>query len=321
MAEKKRVCVTGAGGYIASWLVKLLLSKGYTVHGTVRDPSDEKYSHLKKLEKASDNLILFKADLLDYNSLYPAITECSGVFHVASPVPFSSVTNPEVELIEPAVKGTQNVLKACSEASIKRVVVVSSVAAVVMNPNWPKGQVKDETCWSDVEYCKTTNNWYCVSKTVAESEAFEFAKRSGLDVVSVCPSVVLGPMLQSSMNASSQFLVNILKEGYEEMENRLRIIVDVHDVAEALLLTYEKPEAEGRYICAPHKTKMQDLVEILKGIYPNYNYPKKFFAWDEIEELSYMSSKKLQMLGWSYRPLEETLVDSIESYKQNGILD
>ncbi|MQL98225.1 hypothetical protein Taro_030935 [Colocasia esculenta] len=62
----KVVCVTGAGGFVASWLVKLLLSEGYTVRGTVRDPSDEKKAHLKRLENAIDNLQLFKADLLDY---------------------------------------------------------------------------------------------------------------------------------------------------------------------------------------------------------------------------------------------------------------
>ncbi|KAJ8643621.1 hypothetical protein MRB53_005369 [Persea americana] len=62
----------------------------------------------------------------------------------------------EVELIEPAVTGTVNVLKACSEAGVKRVVVVSSGAAVSMNPNWPKDKVMDEDCWSDEQYCKTT---------------------------------------------------------------------------------------------------------------------------------------------------------------------
>uniref|UniRef100_A0A5B7BLV4 Putative cinnamoyl-CoA reductase family protein n=1 Tax=Davidia involucrata TaxID=16924 RepID=A0A5B7BLV4_DAVIN len=318
MAEKRSVCVTGAGGFVGSWLVKLLLSKDYTVRGTVRDPGDDKNAHLMKLEKASDNLKLFKADLLDCNSLSAAITGCNGVFHVASPVPPGTVPNPEVELIEPAVKGTINVLKACFEANVKRVVFVSSGAAVSMNPRWPKGQVKDETCWSDKEYCRTTNNWYCLSKTEAENEALEFAKRSGLDVVTVCPTLVLGPLLQSTMNASSLFLIKLLKEGYEKLENRLRMIVDVRDVAEALLLVYEKPDAEGRYICTAHMIKPQDLVEMLRRIYPNYNYPRNFTEGKEEEKLS---SEKLQRLGWSYRPLEETIVDSIGSYRQAGVLD
>lgn len=63
----------------------------------------------------------------------------------------------QVELVEPALKGTLNVLKACSEAKAGRVVIVSSAAAIGMNPNWPKDQVIDETCWSDREYCRTTN--------------------------------------------------------------------------------------------------------------------------------------------------------------------
>lgn len=311
------MCVTGAGGYVASWLVKLLFSKGYTVHGTLRDPQNEKNSHLMKLEKASENLKLFKVDLLDYNSVSAAITGCDGVFHVASPVPSSSVSDPEVQLIEPAVKGTINVLKACSLANVKRVVVVSSGRAVSVNPDWPKGRVKDETCWSDKEHCRRIKYWYALSKTEAESEALEFAKTSGLDVVRVCPTFVLGPMLQSTTNASSLSLIKLLKEGSEEQENKLQKIVDVRDVAEALLLAYEKTEADGRYICTAHMIKSQDLVEILKTIYPNYNYPKKFTEVDEEEELS---SEKLQKLGWSYRPLKETLVDSIEGYRQAGLL-
>ncbi|XP_050220592.1 cinnamoyl-CoA reductase 1-like [Mercurialis annua] len=315
---KGKVCVTGAGGYLGSWVVKLLLSNNYLVHGTVRQPADEKYSHLNKLEKAANNLKLVKADLLDYTSLSSAIQGCTGVFHVASPVPSAAVPNPEVELLEPAVKGTLNVLKACAEAKVKRVVVVSSGAAVSMNPSWPKGQLMDESCWSDKEYCRTTQNWYCLSKTEAESEAFEFAKRSGLDVVTVCPTIILGPVLQSTVNASSQVLIKLLKEGYESLENKLRPIVDVRDVAEALLLVYEKPEAEGRYICTTQAIRTRDIVDKLRSIYPNYNYPKSF---TEGEEGVKLSSEKLQRLGWSTRSLEETFIDSVESYQKAGMLD
>lgn len=59
------------------------------------------------------------------------------------------------------------------------------------------------------------------------------------------------------------------------MENKLRKIIDVRDLAEALILAYEKPEAEGRYICTAHAVEAKSLVDILKSIYPNYNYPKK----------------------------------------------
>ncbi|KAK9063967.1 hypothetical protein SSX86_017839 [Deinandra increscens subsp. villosa] len=319
----KIVCVTGAGGFVGSWLVKHLLSNNYTVHGTVRNPMDEKNGHLKKLEKASENLKLFKADLLDYESLRAAIVGCDGVFHTASPVPPSSVPDPEVELIKPAVDGTLNVLKACCEVDVKKVVYVSSVAAISVIPNRPDRPL-DETFWSDQELCRSNNDWYCLSKTKAESEAWEFSKTNGIEFLSVCPTLISGPMLQNTINASSLILIKLLRgfislgaEGYEELENRSRLIVDVRDLADALILVYEKPEANGRYICTSHEIRSKELVEILKKYYPNYNYPKKF-----IEPKGKLSatSQKLRELGWSYRPLEETLVDSVESYIEKGIL-
>ncbi|TXG51855.1 hypothetical protein EZV62_021024 [Acer yangbiense] len=319
------VCVTGAGGFVASWLIKLLLSKGYTVRGTVRQPGDEKNAHLYKLDKASENLTLYKADLLDYDSIHEAISGCNGVFHVASPLPTGPVQNPEarlltfsVELIEPAVKGTLNVLKASLEAKVRRAIVVSSGAAVTMNPRWPKDRVKDENCWSDKEFQKKMKNWYGLSKTEAESEAMEFGKSTGLDVVRVCPTLVLGPMLQTTANSSSMFLVRQLKEGYESRENKLQKLVDVRDVAEALLLAYEKPEAEGRYICVGHMIMYKDLLDKLKSLYPHYNYPKSYTDGGEEPK---MSAEKLQKLGWNCRPLEDTLIDSIEHYKAAGLLE
>lgn len=59
-----------------------------------------------------------------------------------------------------------------------------------------------------------SKNWYCLSKTEAESEAIEFAKVSGLDVVTVCPSLVLGPMLQPTVNSSSLVLIKLLKGNF-----------------------------------------------------------------------------------------------------------
>lgn len=114
MAAKK-VCVTGAGGFVASWLVKLLLSKGYIVHGTVRDPepATQKYEHLLKLHGASENLTLFKADLLNYESLRSAISGCTAVFHLACPVPSISVPNPQAILSFGLSLLTKTIKKVC----------------------------------------------------------------------------------------------------------------------------------------------------------------------------------------------------------------
>ncbi|XP_078439509.1 cinnamoyl-CoA reductase 2-like [Wolffia australiana] len=316
MAGEKRVCVTGAGGFAASWLVKLLLSKGFVVHGTVRDPSDPKNAHLKNLENA-ENLKLFKADLLDYYSLMSAIDGCEGVFHTACPVPPGQVKNPEVEMIAPALDGTLNVLKACSEAKVKRFVMVSSVVAVYMDPDSHSGRVLDERDWSSEEYCKSTGNWYCYSKTIAEKKAFEYAKERGLHLVTICPALIIGPLLQPTINASSLLIIRTINGERETAMSRMEMFIDVRDLADAMLLIYEKTEAKGRYICSSFSMRTKDFVDKLKSMYPNFKYPKSFTG---VGNESNLSSEKLKQLGWVARTLEETISDTVEHLLENGIV-
>lgn len=314
-----RVCVTGGGGFIASWLVKLLLSRGYVVHATVRDPCDPKNSHLKQLDKASENLRLFKADVLDYDTLTPAIQGCDGVFHLATPVPEHKVVDPKTEVLDIAVEGTVNVLKACSAMKIRKVVFMSSTATIVYNPNWPKDKVKDETCWADMELCKQSGNWYPVGKIMAERAAMEYADRNGLNIVMLCPSFVFGPLLQPTVNTTSKFLIYLIKGGPDQMDDRVWGFVDVRDVANALLLLYEKEEASGRYICSAYNVCTRDLVAVLKKMYPNYDS----ISGDKIDDAEHKApatSQKLLDLGWEPRKLEEMLADSVESYEKAGLL-
>ncbi|XP_052160383.1 cinnamoyl-CoA reductase 1-like isoform X3 [Oryza glaberrima] len=269
------------------------------------------------LDGAAERLRLFKADLLDYGSVAAAIAGCDDVFHVACPV-LLSAPNPEVDILAPAVTGTTNVLKACSEAKVGRVVVVSSVSAAMVNPNWPEGKAIDEDCWSDVDYCRATKqNWYTLGKTLAEIEAFDYAKRSGLDLVTLCPSLVIGPLLQPTVNASSTVILGCLK-GDCEVKIKLRNFVDVRDVANALLLLYETPGVSGRYICSSHARRMPHIIDLLKSWYPGYKFADKFV---EVSDEPQFNSGKLEKLGWKIKPFEETLRDSVESYRAAGVLD
>ena len=104
--KTKPVLVTGANGYVASWLVKRLLEDGITVHAAVRNPEDEKkIGHLKKTAANSKGTIqFFKADLLTPGSYKEAMQGCEMVFHTASPFTLH-IKDPQKELIEPAVKG------------------------------------------------------------------------------------------------------------------------------------------------------------------------------------------------------------------------
>ncbi|CAL5007117.1 unnamed protein product [Urochloa decumbens] len=150
----RTVCVTGAGGFIASWLVKLLLEKGYTVRGTVRNPMMT--PRTRTSERWTERLTLVRADLLDKESLTAALRGCEGVFHTASPV------TDDPKMIEPAVNGTKNVINAAADVStVRRVVFTSSIGTVYMDPRHAPGAEVDETCWSDLNYCKNTKGTRC----------------------------------------------------------------------------------------------------------------------------------------------------------------
>uniref|UniRef100_A0A0C9S476 cinnamoyl-CoA reductase n=1 Tax=Wollemia nobilis TaxID=56998 RepID=A0A0C9S476_9CONI len=310
------VCVTGAGGFIASWLVKLLLERGYTVKGTLRNPDDEKNAHLKQLEGAQERLLLVKADLMDYNSLLEAIRGCQGVFHVASPV-----TDDPVQMVEPAVNGTRNVLDAAAEAGVRRVVFTSSIGAVYMDPKRDYDALVDESCWSDLDFCKDTENWYCYGKTVAEQAAWERAKEKGLDLVVVNPCVVLGPILQSAINASTQHILKYVTGSAKTYANSVQAYVHVRDVAEAHVLVFENPSASGRYLCAESVLHRGDVVDLLAKMFPQYPIPTSCKDEGKPRVKPYnFSNQKLKDLGLEFTPAKQCLYETVISLQENNVI-
>ncbi|GAA0148399.1 dehydratase [Lithospermum erythrorhizon] len=214
MAEREGevVCVTGASGFIGSWIVCFLLERGYTVHGTVKNINDEEETkHLEALEEAESRLRLFQIDLLDYDSIAAALRGTTGVFHLATPNTVDRVDDPENMIVKPAVEGTKNVLTAAKELGVRRVVVTSSISAFKPNPSWPADRVIDEESWTDMDYCRNNEIWYSLSKTMAEKLTWKFAKEKDLDVVVINPAIVIGPMLPPVVGSSMKVLQGLLQ--------------------------------------------------------------------------------------------------------------
>ncbi|KAL8496075.1 hypothetical protein ACS0TY_019976 [Phlomoides rotata] len=318
----KVVCVTGASGYIASWLVKLLLDRGYTVKATVRNLSDpNKVGHLKALEGAKERLQLYEADLLREGSFDSVVDGCDGVFHTASPVSLS-VSDPQTELLDPAIKGTLNVLKSCKKAStIKRIVVTSSMAAVMFCDIPLKlDVVVSETWFSDPNYCKENKEWYALSKTLAEKAMWEFVEENGLDLVALHPGFVIGPLLQPTINLTSQALVNIIKEGKQLWPSGVYRFVDVRDVALAHILAFENPSASGRYCLVGRVTYSSEALDILNNLFPSLNLHPYNTESRPAEPPYHVSQEKAKALGLNFTPLEVSLKDTVESLKDKNFI-
>ncbi|KAL8480067.1 hypothetical protein ACS0TY_026848 [Phlomoides rotata] len=320
IATKKTVCVTGASGYIASWLVKFLLHRGYTVKASVRDPNDpKKTQHLLDLDGAKERLHLIKANLLEEGSFDSVVDGCEGVFHTASPF-YHAVTDPQAELIEPALKGTLNVLGSCAKTpSVKRVVLTSSVAAVAYNskPRTPD-VVVDETWWSDPEFCKQMQQWYVLSKTLAEDAAWKFVEEKGIDMVTINPAMVIGPLLQPTLNTSSAAILNLIN-GSETYPNASFGWINVKDVAYAHILAYENPSASGRYCLVETVAHFSEVVQILRKLYPNFKLPEKCADDKPFVPTYQVSKEKAKSLGVEFTSLEEGIKETVESLKEKKL--
>ncbi|KAK8469266.1 hypothetical protein PHAVU_005G034666 [Phaseolus vulgaris] len=311
------VCVTGASGFIASWLVKFLLQRGYTVKATVRDLSDpKKVDHLLNLDGAKERLHLVKANLLEEGSFDSAVQGCHAVFHTASPF-FMGAKDPQTELLDPAVKGTLNVLKSCvNSPTLKRVVLTSSVAAVVNNerPKTPD-VVVDETWFSDPEFCRKNGGWYDLSKTLAEEAAWKFAKEHNIDLVTINPALVSGPLLQPVLNTSAAAVLNFVN-GSPTFKNITLGWIDVRDVAMAHILAYENASANGRYLLVERVEHHSNAVKILRDLYPTIQLPEKCIDDKPYPAIYQVSKEKAKSLGLEYTPLEVSLKDTVESLKE-----
>ena len=313
----KVVCVTGASGYIASWIVKFLLNRGYTVKATVRDTSDpKKINHLVGLDGAKERLHLYKANLLEEGSFNSVVQGCHAVFHTASPF-YHNVKDPQAELLDPALKGTLNVLKSCVNLpTLERVVLTSSVAAVAYNgkPRTPD-VVVDETWFSDPGFCRESQMWYTLSKTLAEDAAWKFVKENNIDMVTINPAMVIGPLLQPVLNTSAASILNVIN-GAQTFPNASFGWVNVKDVANAHILAYENASANGRYCLVERVAHYSEIVKVLLDLYPTLQLPEKCADDKPYVPIYQVSKEKAKSLGIEYTPLEVSLKETVDSLKE-----
>ncbi|GFP80430.1 cinnamoyl-coa reductase 1 [Phtheirospermum japonicum] len=318
--KKPPVCVTGANGFIGSWIVKTLLEHGYTtIHLCIFPGSNP--LHLLFLPGAT-SLVLHFVNLLDSAAVDRAVESCAGggVFHVASPCTLEDPADPQAELVDPAVKGTLNVLAAAKKFRVRRVVLTSSISAIVPNPGWPGGRVFDESSWTDLDYCKLRQKWYPVSKTLAEKAAWDFAKNNDVDVVAINPSTCLGQLLQPGLNASCAVLKQLLEGSKDTQEYHWLGAVHVRDVAEAQILLFETPNASGRYLCTNGIYQFGDFAEKVSKLFPEF--PVHRFSGETQPGLVPCkdAAKRLIDLGFNFTPVEDAVRDTVLSLKAKGLL-
>jgi len=328
------VLVTGGSGYIGGWCIVELLRRGYTVRTTVRSLAKEAAvrTAIGSEVDPGDRLTFFAAELTDDAGWDEATAGCDYVLHVASPLGTNLPDDPE-ELIVPAREGALRALRAAARAGVKRVVLTSSVAAA---GGVGTDIVTDETVWTD----PAGRDAYRQSKTFAERAAWEFAAaHPELELVTVLPSMVIGPVLTAENMGSVQLIWRLIA-GKVPGNPRLGFtVVDVRDVVDLHLRAMTMPEAKGeRFIAANKFLWMAEISRILReGLgakaakvptraLPNvalrlmslFDRTLRYVTPNLGRSNSFSSAKAQRVLGWQPRPAEASIVDCAESLIAKG---
>ncbi len=324
-----KTLVTGASGHVGANLVRALLEEGREVR-TLVHYDDEALENLE-VEQV-------KGDVTDYDSIEKAFAGVDHVFHLAAKI---AISNKNSELVHKVnVQGPRNVVKACLEHGVKRLVHFSSIH--VRNPN-PKNEVIDEDRPGSFDKGLPT---YDRTKALGELEIMKGVE-AGLDAVIVCPTAILGPydykpsyMGRTLLELFQHKLPGLVKGGFDWVD--VRDIVHGALQAEKLGRTGEKYLLSGEWrpfidlakcaqevsgVQAPSFVSPMWLARIGAPFVENYarllrKDPRyTSVSLRAIRNHRYISHEKAtQELGYNPRPLIDTVRDTYEWFKTAGML-
>ena len=325
-----KVLVLGATGLIGGHIAKKAHQAGWEVHGFRRDPQSEGLL-------ASLPIQWHTGTLEDYTSLLQAMTGMDYTFHAAASYPKNSKPSRVKDNIHAGINQMNNVIQATRQAQVSRLIYTSSISTIGLPPAGEQ-RLADER---DLYQAGTLpDNGYYETKKAME-EVARGASREGTEVVILNPSLVLGP---GDRHLSTGDLVVAIARGLAVAVPGGEVnIIDVRDAAQAHIKAATNGRSGERYILGGDNYSVREAAEIIAraaGVKPpRFNlsnqiidlyikiaetlpfipYPldhlRAYRAWQ-----GYNTGKARQELELRTRPLEETARDSIDWFKQQGIL-
>jgi len=337
------VLVTGGSGFIGAHCILKLLEAGYNVRTTVRSLTREADVRAMLKEGGAEpgaRLSFVEADLERDDGWDEAVADCTYVLHVASPILPVRPRRAE-DLIRPARDGALRVLRAARASGVKRVVMTSSFGAIGYG-HPPRTRPFDEALWTDIDARGVPA--YQKSKTVAEKASWDFiaAEGGGLQLTTVNPVGVFGPVLGPDFSPSIQLIKRLLDGDVPGCPRLIFAYVDVRDVADLHLRAMTLPAArEERFIASSGEPLsllaigkiLRARLPALSAHVPKIQLPDWLVRIAAVRDPSLRlltpqlgvvkrvsSDKARRVLGWSPRSVEDSIVDTAESLARLGLL-
>jgi|SRR5665213_183280 len=323
--SSKKILVTGAAGLLGGEVVRQLLDQGFSVTAMI---------HETPLRLSHPNLIIRHCNILDTGSLEEVMTGISYVYHCAACISFES--KDKSRLFKINVEGTENIVNACLDANIKKLVHVSSVSALGRIRN--DGEVNEQMNWSE----ETGNSAYGKSKYLGELEAWR-GRGEGLDTVIINPSIILGG--NNWDNGSSAIFKSIHNE-FKWYTEGTSGFVGVRDVAKAMIRLMNSNITGERFIISGENLSYKEVFYLIAKYFGKKPPPRKVTpALGEIvwraealksyftgqkrlltketahtaqATVKYNNSKILNALpGFHFTPIAETIAYTCKTLKEN----
>ncbi len=326
-----KVLVTGANGFLGSWLTRALVKEGHEVFALVRAQSD-----LSELEGVPCNYVY--GDITDLESLYKSFAEIDTVFHLAGLIAYKKKDRTEMEKIN--VFGTENVIEACLTKKIRKLVYVSSVVAVGAGFN--SQQILNEDSHYNVAHL---NLGYFETKRSAEGLVVDAYKNKNLDCVIINPSTIYGE--GDAKKSSRKTQVKVAQGHFNFYTCGGVSVVSVEDVVSAIITAWKSGRSGERYILSGENLTIKDLFKLIAeeagARPPQYKIPNWVLfvlgrtgdlmealgmkgslstenAWTATLYHWFDNSKAQKELGFKPRPAREAIRSSVSWMKKNGLL-
>ena len=275
--------VTGATGFLGSYIIRQLLAEGqYTVVRAMhRSPATNEW-----LADIADRVEWHTADLNDIFALEQAMQGVQHVYHAAATVSFES--NARKAMMRANIEGTANIVNAAMQCGVQKFGHISSVAALGRSKN--KAMMDENTKWQT----DPLNTGYSISKFYAEQEVWR-AQAEGMDVVVVNPSIIIGAF---DWRNASPALIKTVAKGLRVYTVGSTGFIDVRDVAKAIVNLVNSPISNERYVLnaenMTYKTFFDQTADALGVARPSIKVPVWLteIVWRAEALRSYITGKR-----------------------------